>query len=347
VGWVQTLYKAPGRSYSLAVRFLTLLSLALSLAAAGCDAGSGPRERARTVHRAPAGATLKLAFVTNNTSEFWNIAKKGIEKAESELKVQIDLKQPDPAKLQEQVRILENLESQGYHGIAISVLHPTDINRQLNRIAGTMNLITHDSDAPTSNRLVYIGTDNFQAGRILGGEIARLFPRGGKMAVFVGDMGADNARQRLAGLQAALKDAGSSFSLEATKEDEKDPNRAKKNVEDVLNGFPDIDLLVGLWAYNGPAIASALKAAGKTGRIRVVAFDEDEQTLQAIKDGIITCTIAQKPYQFGYLASVLLCRLAREGEAALPRGEVIDTGVTVVSAANVDPFWAALREEKR
>jgi ribose transport system substrate-binding protein len=214
----------------------------------------------------------------------------------------------------------------------------------LNRIAAKMNLLTHDSDAPTSNRLVYIGTNNFQAGEILGGEIAKLFPRGGKMAIFVGTFSADNARQRLDGLLKALSDAKVSFSIEARKEDQKDMTLAKKNVEDVLNAHPDLDLLVGLWAYNGPAIASALKAAGKANRTRAVCFDENDQTLQAIQDGLITCTIVQKPFEFGYRSSVLLHRLASEGEAALPKEEVVDTGVTVITAQNVGAFWASLRE---
>jgi ribose transport system substrate-binding protein len=328
-------------------RFASLYALAVLVSALGCEAGAGPSAaRTRAVHRAPPGTKLKLAFVTNNASEFWNIAKKGIEKAEKELNVQVDLKMPEPATVKEQVRILEDLESQGYHGVAISVLHPTDINRQLNRLAAKMNLLTHDSDAPTSNRLVYIGTNNFQAGEILGREIAKLFPQGGKMALFVGTFSADNARQRLDGLLKALSDAKVTFSIEARKEDNKDMTLAKKNVEDVLNAHPDLDLLVGLWAYNGPAIASALKASGRGNRIRVVCFDENDQTLQAIQEGLITCTIVQKPFEFGYRSSALLHRLATEGEAALPKEETIDTGVTVITAANVEAFWSTLRDLK-
>ncbi|MGH9361431.1 MAG: substrate-binding domain-containing protein, partial [Thermoanaerobaculia bacterium] len=173
---------------------LSAPSLALSLFAAllGCDAGgeggagggaatgggaSGPAA-ARKVHPVKPGTPLKLAFVTNNASDFWNIARKGIERAQKELGIQVDMKTPVPESFAGQVRVLEDLESQGYHGIAISALHPSDMNRQLNRIAARTNLITHDSDAPGSNRLVYIGTLNYEAGRALGREIVKLFPQG-------------------------------------------------------------------------------------------------------------------------------------------------------------------------
>lgn len=325
---------------------MRLPALLLLAALLGCDSGSGGAARSRKAHQFPSAAPLKLAFVTNNTSEFWNIARKGIQKAEAELGIQVDVKMPNPAKVNEQRRILEDLESQGYHGVAISVLHPTSMNRQLNHLASKMNLITHDSDAPQSNRLVYIGTNNFQAGELLGEEVVKILPQGGKMAVFVGTFSADNARQRLDGLLKAIADAGVKVTIEARKEDNKDSNQARRNVEDVLNAHPGLDLMVGLWAYNGPAIAAALKAAGKARKIRVVCFDEEEPTLQAIKDGVITCTIVQKPYEFGYLSSKLLKRLCTEGEAALPEDELHDTGVTVIDAENVEEFWAQLRHLK-
>ncbi len=328
-----------------ALLFRVGLVLVLS---SGCEGAKSPdAARVRKVHAVPAGTSLRLAFVTNNNSDFWTIAKKGIQKAEKELGIQVDFKAPNPGSIEEQQRILEDLESQGYHGIAISVLHPTHINRLLNRLAGRMNVLTHDSDAPGSNRLVYIGTNNFAAGAALGKEIVKIFPKGAKMAVFVGTFSADNARQRFDGILKSIKDSGLNFEVVARKEDDKDPIRAKKNVEDVLNAFPDLDLLVGLWSYNGPAIASALKSSGKQDRIKVVCFDEEEPTLQAIKDGLIACTIAQKPFQFGYQSSVLLKKLCGEGEKALPADEVIDTGVTVVAKDNVDAFWADLREQKK
>src|SRR5258705_13709187 len=98
------------------------------------------------------GSSLKLAFVTNNASEFWKIAAAGVHKYEKESGVQVDIKMPPNGKVEEQNQILENLVSQGYSGIAISVIAPDDQIDAINKAAAKGNVICFDSDAPKSNR---------------------------------------------------------------------------------------------------------------------------------------------------------------------------------------------------
>lgn len=330
--------------------------LAVSLAL-GCDVerpndakGSADQPapaaaRARKVHKAPDGATPRLAFVTNNASEFWKIAEKGLEKARKEHGIQIDIKQPTSGKVEEQKKIIEDLVSQGYHGIAVSVISPDDMVRDLDKAAEKLNVITHDSDAEGSNRLVYIGTNNVEAGRALGKELNRMLPGGGKIATFVGTLAAANARQRLDGIKQAIQ--GTSIEIITTKEDNKDESKARTNAEDVINANPDIACLVGLWAYNGPHIASAVKAAGKVGKIKIACFDEYDETLKGIEEGVIDCTVVQKPFEFGYRSAILLQALATKGEAALPTNDIDDTGVDVISKANVAAFQQKLADLKK
>ena len=338
------------------------LSLALALAGAfaftGCekrDGGnaqgtgggassgdSGSSNRARQVHKAPDGATIKLAFVTNNPSDFWRIAQAGVKKYEREGNVKVDIQMPPNGKAEEQNQMLENLVSQGYHGIAVSAIAPKDQVPQLNRAARQTNVITHDSDAPTANRLVYIGTDNIQAGRVLGEQIVKLLPQGGKMAVFVGTLSADNARQRLDGIKEVIKDKN--IQIVAEKEDQTDRTMARSNVENVINAFPDIKLMCGLWSYNGPAIAAALDATGKKGQILAAVFDEEDLTLAGIENGTIQVTCVQKPFEFGYQSSKLLHALATKGDEALPKDDKIDTGVEIITKENVGAFKTRLDE---
>src|SRR5207247_8850270 len=115
-------------------------------------------------------ANLKLAFVTNNASEFWKIAAAGVHKYEKEAGVQVDIKMPPNGKVEEQNQIIENLVTQGYNGIAVSAIAPNDQIGAINKAAAKTIVICHDSDAPNSNRKLYIGTNNFEAGRALGRE---------------------------------------------------------------------------------------------------------------------------------------------------------------------------------
>ena len=290
---------------------------------------------------------LKLAFVTNNTSEFWKIAGAGIHKYEREAKVQVDLKLPASGTAENQNQILQDLASQGYAGIAVSTIAPNDQVPVLDKIAEKTNLITFDSDAPKSKRLLYIGTNNYAAGKVLGGQIVKLLPKGGKIAVFVGAFGADNATQRLKGIEDAI--AGHNIEIVDKREDNTDRAKARANVEDIVNAHHDLALVVGLWNYNGPAIAAALEGLGKKGKVLAAVFDEDDGTLAGIESGSIQATVVQKPFMFGYLASKWLHELATKGEAAkaaLPADRNIDTGVDVIDKSNVADFKAKLTEMK-
>jgi ribose transport system substrate-binding protein len=295
--------------------------------------------------KAPDPDNLKLAFVTNNASEFWKIAAAGVHKFEKEAGVQVDIKTPTTGKTDEQNRILENLLSQGYNGIAVSVITPEDQVGALDRIAESTNLITFDSDCAKSKRLLYIGTNNFKAGQTLGAKIVSMLPNGGKMAVFVGSLSADNAAQRLGGIEDAIK--GHNIEIVAKKEDATDRAKARSNVEDVINAYGDLNLVCGLWSYNGPEIAKALESTGKKGTILAAVFDEEQGTLDGIKSGTIQVTCVQKPFQFGYLAAKWMTDLAKNGDSVkLPAGGVIDTGVDLIDSSNVEAFQKHLEEMK-
>jgi ribose transport system substrate-binding protein len=286
---------------------------------------------------------VKLAFVTNNSSAFWTLASAGVHKYEQEGKVQVDIKLPPNGTLDEQNQILQNLTSQGYDAIAVSSVAPADQIALFNDVAAHTNLITFDSDAAKSKRLLYIGTNNYAAGKVLGGEIVKLLPSGGKIAVFVGTFSADNATQREKGIEDAI--AGHNIEVVDKREDNTDRAKARSNVEDIVNARHDLNLVVGLWNYNGSAIAAALEGLGKKGKVLAAVFDEDDGTLDGIANGTIQVTVVQKPFQFGYLASKWMHDLATKGDAAkatLPPDGVIDTGVEVINKDNVQDFKARL-----
>ena len=215
-----------------------------------------------------------LALVTNAAADFWTIARRGIEKAQKEHPdYNIELIVTGEATAAEQRRELDDLLARGVAGISISVDDPTHATEELNKVAAKAVLFTTDSDAPQSNRVAYIGTDNVAAGGRRASEIKKALPNGGKIMLFVGTMDADNARERVQGIKEAI--AGTKIEIVDVRTDEVDFAKAKANVEDALAKYPDIDVLVGLWCYNTPQIYEAVKAAGKAGKVKIVGFDED------------------------------------------------------------------------
>jgi len=317
-----------------ATRGMCLLAAAAVLAA-GCWSSSEGE-------KAPGGKKVLLAFVTNNTSDFWTIARAGCNKAVSELgNVDLQFRLPDGT-AGDQKRIMDDLLTRGVAGIAISPVDPANQTLTFNEVAKRTLLITQDSDAPQSDRACYIGTNNVDAGRAAGRLLKKVLPDGGKIMVFVGSLDAQNAKDRFAGIKEVI--AGSRIEVLDCRTDDTDRVRAKANVLDAIVKYPDVACLVGLWSYNGPAILNAVKESGKVGKIKIVCFDEEDETLQGVKDGAIEATVVQQPYEFGYQAIKLMAKHAAGDKSVIPPSKQIFIETKDIAKDNVDAFWANLKK---
>src|SRR3984893_17866842 len=216
----------------------------------------------------------RLAFVTNNASDYWTIARKGTEKAAAELPdVTVEFRIPGNGTAAEQKGIIDDLLAKGINGIAISPKDPANQTQLINDAAKQALVITQDSDAPKSDRACYIGTDNHAAGQQAGALIKEALPQGGKIMIFVGKIDARNAQERYQGIKDALQ--GSKVKIIDVRTDNTDSIRAKSNASDTLVKYSDVAALVGLWSYNGPAILNAVKGACKVGQVKIICFDEE------------------------------------------------------------------------
>lgn len=284
-----------------------------------------------------------LALVTNASADFWTIARRGVEKAGTELpNYTTEMYVVSEATAAEQRRILDDLLTKGVAGVSISSIDPANSTEILNKVASQAVLFTTDSDAPKSKRVLYIGTDNTAAGVEAGELIKKALPQGGKIMMFVGTMGADNARERVDGIKKSL--AGSKVEIIDIRTDEVDFARAKRNVEDTLTKYPDIDGLVGLYSYNTPQIVEAVRAAGKEGKVKVIGFDEDPVTLRGIADGVIDSTVVQQPYEFGYQSMKLLAKVVEGDKSGIPANGLMIIPTKVIDKSNVADFQKTMRD---
>lgn len=314
-----------------------LVVAAVVLGASSCTTTTGPTGNGNS------SENLRLAFVTNNTSDFWTIARKGTEKADAELNdVIVEFRLPADGTAAEQKRVVDDLLAKGVDGIAVSPVDPQNQIQMLNETAKHVLVVTQDSDAPTSDRAFYVGTDNVAAGRVAGGLIKEALPQGGKIMLFVGKLDARNAQERLQGIREALQ--GSNIEILDVRTDDTDRVRAKSNVADTLVRYPDVAGLVGLWSYNGPAIVNAVREAHKVGQVKIIAFDEEDETLTGVKDGAIYATVVQQPFEFGYQAIKLMRQVLKNDKSAVPENKLIFIPTLVVKQDNVDEFTTRINQ---
>ncbi len=327
--------------------------LAVALAAvqlAGCNSreNSAPRE-----------GSAGFAFITNGVADFWEHAQAGANAAGEELDVDVTVIMPNS--MTDQTRKIEDLLIRGTDGIAISPIDPANQVEIINQAAAETNLITHDSDAPQTNRLVYIGMDNYQAGVMCGKTLRDALPDGGKIMIFVGRLDQDNAKRRRRGFIDAilglepdperndppgreLTSHDGKYTILGTMTDQFDRAKAKANVEDALTRHPDLTAAVGLFEYNPPLILEALDRAGKLGQVKVMAFDENSATLQGIKDGNVIATVVQNPYEYGHRSIEVLNELHKGNKSIVPENKFIDIPARVIDSSNVDEFWQEITD---
>ena len=324
--------------------FRTALVCACLLVVASCATNpGGPAGNTAGGGGGGTSGQLRLAFVTNNASDFWTIARKGTEKADGELNdLAVEFRIPSDGTAAEQKRVVDDLLAKGVQGIAISPVDPDNQTQLINDTAKQVLVVTQDSDAPNSDRAFYVGTDNVAAGRQAGQLIKEALPQGGKIMLFVGKLDARNAQERAQGIREALQ--GSNVTIIDTRTDDTDRVRAKSNVSDTLVRYPDVVGLVGLWSYNGPAIVNAVREAGKTGQVKIIAFDEEDETLAGVGDGTIYATVVQQPYEFGYQAIKMMHAWLKGDRSGVPPGKQVFVPTLVIKRENVGEFTQKINQ---
>lgn len=350
----------------LTVRWWTAaVSIAAGLTLVGCgkEGGGSATNGTTPANTTPAasagGKKPTFAYVTNGIASFWNVAAAGVMAAEKDLGVNTVVRMP-PEGVADQKRMIEELLVRGVDGIAISPIDPANQLQLINQAAAQTKVITHDSDAPGTNRLCYVGMDNYKAGRMAGQLVKEAMPQGGSVMIFVGRLEQDNARLRRQGTIDELLDRShdntrydppgaelknDKYHILDTRTDQFDFGKAKSLAEDAIAKYPDLGCMVGLFAYNPPKCLAAVKEAGKVGKIKIVGFDEEDGTLQGIIDGEIFGTVVQNPYMYGYKSIEVLNALHKGDKSVIPADGFIDIPAQQIRKDNVEAFWTDLKKK--
>ena len=286
----------------------------------------------------PPKTVKTVAFITNSTSDFWKVARKGCEKADTELAdVKVVFKTTNTGTTDEQNGLIRYaLDADDADAIAISPADPVGQKKVINDAAKRALVITQDSDAPDTDRTLYLGADNRAAGRQAGELIKKALPQGGKIMVFVGKREVQNSRDRFEGLKESLQ--GSNVSIIDLMTDDANPINARDNAYATLKKYPDIAGMVGLWSYNGPSIVQALRPEGKLGAVKIVCFDDERETLAAIKEGTIFGTVAQQPFEYGYQAVKTAEQILKGDRSVIPASKTIFIPTVIIQRNNVDDY---------
>ncbi|MEM2588119.1 MAG: sugar-binding protein, partial [Candidatus Bathyarchaeia archaeon] len=312
--------------------------------------------RTVTAPAAPA-KPLKIGVIGKSVHPYWSVVDKGSAKAGDELReagldVTVSFWVPYKEDVPAQLKTMDSYIAEGYAGIAVAPSDPDAIIPIIRKaLDAGIPVITIDTDAPNSDRLAYLGTDNYMAGRAAGEamlealKVMGLAKPGGKIAIGTGSLTARNSLERMQGFRDVVEPAGY-VCLEPVC-DYEDAAKALELAAATLAANPDLVGAFGVYAYNGPAWARAVEEAGKVGKIAIVEFDATKENIEPIKAGVIYATVAQRQYFMGYYGAKLLALMNMWGwESALkffvpryPANKIYDTGVDVVKKANLRQYY--------
>lgn len=292
----------------------------------------------------------------NLASPYWQPAVAGFKQAAAEYGVTARVVGPDTRDPQAELAALQKATAAKPAGILISVADAQVLTPGIDAAMDAgIPVITMDSDAPSSRRLYFIGTNNLEAGRLGGRRVVdRLGGKGN--VVFFTLAGQPNTDERLKG----FKDVFSAYPgihIVDVVDVQSEPQIAFDRTQQYMaqTGAKKIDAFVSLEAVSGKMVADAVKRTGATDRL-LVAWDLNSDTLSAIKAGIIDSTIVQKPYTMGYLGLKGLDEVYHDPprQTAVSTGvnpfaqypEFVDTGTSLVDKSNVDLYIAAAAARK-
>jgi len=287
----------------------------------------------------------RYVFVASNVNlPYWQEAQAGLTDAAKQLGVKSELTGPEKFDPQEQLRAFQKVVESKPAGIMISVTRPELFQDAINTaIAQGIPVITVDSDAPNSKRIMFVGTDNFRAGGESAKRIADILKGQGQVVVIT-IPGQLNVDERLRGVNETLKKYPGIKIVQAI-DDKGDPRVANDNIAALLKAKAKIDGIISLEASGGSGAAEALHRLDV--KIPIVGFDKDPETLDWIDRDGITATVTQKPYVMAYYALKFADDLHHNAvhdfkdwrtAPAPPMPTFVDTGTAVLDKNNVKVF---------
>ena len=353
------------RTFPFPRRDLVSILLCGCLALAGCSDQRATNTSATTAG-APSGSgsgssgPKRLIFITNGDDPYWDACNAGLIEGAKQFGIESQglrvVMEKNNATAQGQIEKLRQLGSQSdVAGVAISVIQAENaaiVEEMKNLAAKGVKVITVDSDVNRETyrdaRSFFIGTDNIKGGRLLGTAARTLLEGRGKTSggyvQFAGFTDNDNARARMNGFKESI---GSGFTEADRMSDEMDLSKARDNVRTALVNHPDLVALVGIWAYNAPAIAEVAQERGVRDRLTIITFDAQAAALNHMADGRIDAMVVQNPFDMGVQTVRLLRAMLAGDEATVkemfprrgePDGDIYTTGLRLIVPNTESPL---------
>ena len=296
--------------------------------------------------------TEKYILVSSNIKlPYWQTALAGLQHAAAEMKIKSDIAGPDTYDAKAEHEEFRRAVAQKPTGILISAADASVMTPDINAaVEQGIPVLTMDSDAPDSKRLFFVGTDNYNVGTLGGHLVSKLLNGKGNVVIFT-IPSQPNLKDRLRGYQAIFGEHEGGVKIAEIVDMKGDPTVAFDRTKQLLDTKAKVDAFVCLEAIACPEVGEVVNRQNMTGKVKIIAMDTDQRTIDWIQKGVVSATIAQKPWTMGYYGAKLLDDINHHRPSQLaanwnqnpqsPYPSFVDTGSFIVDKESVGAFVLA------
>jgi len=278
-------------------------------------------------------------------SEFFNWCYAGMVDAAKAIgpHVKVELQGPAEWDATLEARAIDQLVAKRINGVLVTAGDAATLIPAINKAtAAGVPVITFDSDSPDSDRLAFVGTNNYSAGYEAGKSMAEWLNGKGHIGISTFP-GPDHLQKRVEGFKDALANYGPAIKTSIVN-DEGDVVKAETQLTALLQANPDINGVFAAHGNPGPGAAAAVRTLGLEGKVAIMGFDFGMPVIELIENGEIQGTVGQNPYLMGYMAMILAYSANHPTDvlsAKAPFGHVpsnVDTGVAILGVDEVQMY---------
>ncbi|RCW46492.1 sugar-binding protein [Paenibacillus prosopidis] len=246
------------------------------------------------------GSSLHVVLISQELDNpYWRSIEQGAREASREYGMQLEYVGPFRINPNEQIKLLEKAIAAKADAVLLQGINDPRYRALIDKAVGIgIPVITVDTDEPDTRRLTYVGTDNLEAGKLMGELVAKAAGNGGSIAVLLGNELAPNQQLRLSGFRSVIQ-RHPNLSIVDVRSSNISRLQAAGVAEDILINSPKVRFMVGFSALDG---IGALEASERVRpqELNIFAFDDLDETIEGIREGKIESTIIQQPYEIGF-----------------------------------------------
>ncbi|OXM83539.1 substrate-binding domain-containing protein [Paenibacillus rigui] len=278
--------------------------------------------------------------------EYWKSGLKGFEDAAETMNVSVEYRGATQYDLHEQITVLEQVIARKPAGIALSAINPQELSETINKaVEAGIPVVLFDSGAITSKAYSFLATNNYSAGVTAAHKMAELLQNKGELAIIT-QPNQLNHQERTKGFQDTIEKEYPQIKIAAVEDGKGDQAYSSKIAAEIMKDHPNVSGFFATQANGAVGIGETLQRQHLDGKVKLIGFDTDKSTLDMIKTGVVSATMAQGTWQMGYWSLQFLFQLKHgllnpaPGSEVSPLPPYVDTGITVVTERNVDNYYA-------